>query len=187
MIYTFGTDQDGVAISVNTEDEEIKRRVAWVADMAGLALPVLREFINTAPNASGGNVAPGTSVTVWGQYEFARNGATVPVDVRVFADGAGLVNRLQGALSGLNIFLGLGLRPQAIQGMVYEPPTVIEPAEDWQAVGSPMAEPLPNQPGRYKSRGTGRKLGDVWTGPSGARYVLTNIGGIFQYLAWVRQ
>jgi hypothetical protein len=187
MIYTFGTDQDGIAIAVDTDDAEIQRRVAWVAQMAGLGMPILREYINTFPNTSGGNIAPGLSVTVWAQYEFKKDDRMVPVDVRIFADGGGLVQRLQGAISGLSVLLGLNLSPESIQAMVYEEPMPTEPAEDWQAPNSPMAEPLPGQRGRYKSRGTGRQIGDVWTGPSGARYVLTNIGGIFQYLAWVRQ
>ena len=188
MIYTFGEDQDGVKISVDTENPEIQRRVAWVARMCGLAVPPVREYLNTFPGATiDGNLDPNKLIGLaWGQYEFEKDGRRVPVDVRIFADGAGLVPRLQGAVSWLNIGLGLGISLEAIQGMIYEEPAPTDPAEDWQAPGSPMAEPLPGQPGRYKSRGMGRQIGDVWTGPSGARYVLTNIGGIFQYLAWVR-
>jgi hypothetical protein len=191
MIYVFrSSGNDGDAnddfISVDTDSEETKRRVAWVAKMAGVSLPTVHDYLNMSPNASGGNVAPGVSVTLWGQYAFEKDGVTVPVDVRIFADGGGLVKRLQGAISGLSILLGLGLSPESIAGMIYEEPAPTEPAEDWQAPGSPMAEPLPGQPGRYKSKGTGRQIGDVWTGPSGAVYELQNIGGIFQYLAWVR-
>lgn len=187
MIYTFGTDQEGKPLSVDTDDPEVQRRVAWVADMAGLALPKLRETINIAPNVSGGNVASGHSITIHGSYEFEYRGVIAPVDVFAFDDVGLLATDLPGVLAALNIQLGLGMTDESIRGMRYFPPVPPQPIEDWQAVGSPMAEPLPNQPGRYKSRGTGRKLGDMWTGPSGSVYELRNIGGIFQYLAWVRQ
>lgn len=186
MIYTRGTDQDGKPISIDTDAPEVKRRVAWVADMAGLAYPALRETLNVSPNVSGGNVSSGNSLTLHAAFEFEHKGEIASVDVFAFDDVGLPATDMPGVLAYLNVMLGLGLTDEAIRGMRYLPPPPPETAHDWQAPDSPMAEPLANQTGRYKSRGTGRKVGDIWTGPSGTKYQLQNIGGIFQYLAWVR-
>lgn len=189
MIYSFGTNQDGKPITVDTESEEFKRRVAWLADQAGLQAPTLREYLNRSPNVAGGNIASGESLTPDANVVFGKDGAEAAVSIRLIDDGGDVntIKNLQGALAWLNIQLGLGITEQAIEHMLYAAPQPPVPAEDWQAKDSPMAEPLPAQPGRFKSRSTGRKIGDKWTGPSGSTYELTNIGGIFQYLAWVQQ
>lgn len=189
MIYTFPMkDQDGRPIVVDTDSEEVKRRVAWVADMAGLPLPTVRESLNISPGATpDGQISPTVSLTMFAQYEFVKDGRVAPVDVFCFDETGLPAMEMPGVLSYLNIELGLGLDIEAIRGMRYRPPAPPEPQQDWQAPGSPMSEPLPGQPGRFKSRSTGKKIGDLWTGPSGATYKLENIGGIFQYLAWVQQ
>jgi hypothetical protein len=189
MVYTFPMkDQDGRPIMVDTESEETKRRVAWVADMAGLPLPTLRESLNVSPGATpDGQISPTASLVMFAQYEFVKDDRVAPVSVFAFDDTGLPATEMPGVLSYLNIELGLGLDIDAIRGMRYRPPAPPEPQQDWQAPDSPMSEPLPAQPGRFKSRSTGKPLGYVWKGPSGTSYKLMNIGGIFQYLAWVQQ
>lgn len=182
-----GNPADEQILIVDTESKEFADRVTWISERAGLLPPKVRDYLNHSPLAlDNGTIDPkGTvSVTVFGQACWSKNDQSTCVDVRAIATGP---EGPAHCLVWLNLALGLGKDTAALGRLRYEPPRPPPPVEDWQAPGSPMGEPLPNQPGRYKSRSLGYKVGDTWKGPSGATYQLANIGGVFQYLAWLKQ
>lgn len=176
-----------VILTVNTESPDFKSRLDWISERASLLPPILRDYVNHAPAVdASANPIPGSDVpTFWGQACWKKDSRELCLDVRMIATGDyGPMH----ALWSLNLGLGLGKDGDAIAKLRYAPPKPPAPPKDCEAPGTPVScEELPGQPGRFKSRNLGRPVGEVWTAPSGASYKLTNIGGIFFYLAWVRQ
>jgi len=181
-----GNPADERVITVDTESEDFQARIAWIGETLELGQPSIfalqnRELVVTLagtldPTASPVGVRFG--IVCWTKE------VTSCVDVgSVGVQSWGPTH----VLVWLNFELGLGRDTQALGHLTYSPPKPAEPAKDWEAKDSPVGVPLPNQPGRFKSNSKGYKIGDTWTGPSGTTYKLTNIGGIFVYLAWVQQ
>lgn len=181
-----GDPKDEKILIVDTESPDFKARLDWISERASLLPPKIEDYMNHAPAVANANPIPGSdSPVIWGQACWVKQEKRFCIDVRTVATGP---EGPMHALAGLNIALGLGKDQDTISHWRYAPPKPPKPPEDCGAPGSPVAcEELPGQPGKFKSRGLGRKIGDEWIGPSGARYVLRNIGGIFMYLAWVRQ
>jgi hypothetical protein len=197
MIYRYpvsGNAGEHKWIEIDTDSAEFQRRVAWISEMAGIGLPRVLTVVGAAPNVSGGNVSSGTNETYSGVLVWTHNNresfAYEVRNVMTQVDDSDIQGPTS-ILASLNIELGLGMTPEAVQHMRYEPPSPPKPVDlaalDIAAAGSPLREELPGQPGKFSSRHLGKAIGDKWTGPSGAVYELRNIGGIFQYLAWVRQ
>lgn len=172
-------------LTVDTESKDFADRITWISERAGLLPPKIRDYLNVSPLALfDGTIDPkGKSITVFGQACWSKNDLSTCVDVRAIATGP---EGPMHCLVWLNIALGLGKDTEALGHLRYEPPRPPPPVEDCMTAGAPCGEQLPGQPGRYKSRNLGRKLGDRWTGPSGAVYELRNGGGFFWFPVWVR-
>jgi len=179
-----GDDQDEILI-VDTESPDFRARVDWISERAGLVSPrKARDYMNHAPAVANANPLPGTDVPlIWGQMCWQKEGKEACVDVQRIATGDyGPMH----ALAWLNLSLGLGKDQDAISHLRYTPPKPPEAAKDCQAPGAPLTcDEI--RAGTFSTANSGKKVGDTWTGPSGATYKLTNIGGFFYYGAWVRQ
>lgn len=174
---------DEKILIVDTESKDFADRITWISERAGLLPPKVRDYINVSPGAAGGNPTSEVSITVFGQACWSKNELQTCIDVRAIATGP---EGPMHCLVWLNIALGLGKDTEALGHLRYEPPRPPAPVDDCMTAGAPCGEHLPGQPGRYKSRNLGRKVGDRWTGPSGAVYELRNGGGVFWFPVWVR-
>ncbi len=189
MIYTYPID--GGTLTVDTESEEIKRRLAWISDMAGLKLPTVRNYVNRFPEAVGGNIGSRETVTYFGLAEWEKDGQVCAVDMMLIGDDNPEFGP-RGALVALNFELNLGMTWKALEGMIYRPPAPSEAQADWKEEGARIGPPIEAAPGWFMTKRLGDKPGAIWVGKSGASYRLGWIGAgpnsipFMNYPGWER-
>lgn len=189
MIYTYQIENG--TLVVDTESEKIKRRLAWISDMAGLKLPVIKNCVNRFPEAVGGNIGSRETVTYYGFAEWEKDGLTCAVDLQLIGDDDPEFGP-RGALVALNFELNLGMTWKALEGMIYREPAPPEAQADWKEPGALIGPPIESEPGWFMSRRLGNKEGDEWTGKSGAKYRYGFIGAgpnsipFMKYPGWQR-
>lgn len=183
-----GNPKDEFVLVVDTDSAAFQDRIAWIGKQVTttqLAPPVIRDLFNAAPGVANANPTSEVSITTYGVACWQRNSAEACLDVRAVATGT---EGPMHCLAVLNAVLDLGMDPNGIRHLRYTLPSPPSVDEDYKAPGSPLGEPLvAGQSVKYKSRNLGNREGDTWTGPSGATYRFTNVGGIFRYMVWVRQ
>lgn len=158
-------DGKDVSSVIDTDAGAFVSRRDWIARQTGTA------YVDTVIT---GVMSPGDpTLNETGVCRY-RLGNSEPVAIDCLAiqvNPRGCVAYLAGVL-GLNVVI-----------TEYQEPKPAEEMQDWQQVDSKIGPPLPGQPGRFSSRFDGSPVGTVWTGRSGRRYELREVG-LFKYACW---
>lgn len=173
-------------VAVDTESEDFQLRLQWINETLDLSNPAIFHLQNREVVATLAGTIDSSAVPTGVRFGIVCWTKEITSCVDVGSIGVQPWGPTH-VVVWLNFELGLGKNAENLGHLRYAVKKPAEPPKDWEAKDSPVGAPLPNQPGRFKSNSKGYKIGDTWTGPSGAVYKLTNIGGIFQYLAWVQQ
>ncbi len=164
---TFTYVVDGKQVSISTGDEAFLDKVRWIrAALGGLPEPTV------APYYAIGRFDVPNSDLLQASLKFTRKDGTG----EVLSDVLLTSMRPERAAHSINLGLGNGdignpqpLVNPAIIGE-YKAPEPEKPAQDWEAVGSPIGGPEPGIAGCFRNIKDGAKPGERWNAPSGAVY-----------------
>jgi hypothetical protein len=175
MIFRY-TVSDGVDRSVDTDSKPFLQRLEWLKQNGAPANYSLLFGLNMTPKVANSNPTSEVSVTQTGTIIWSENGFTYGTDV--------YLTHISPSVALIELLKVFDKPVPQVAPQFQEVPDEVE-VKDWEAKNSPLGPPLPGQPGRYQSRGTGKQLGERWVGPSGRIYQLRTSGqGPFAFLYW---